>query len=135
VNVPENNDRPIIVKTFKEFVDQTDNLVKESHQHLLPREGEFPYVPPKSCHQDAHRVKGAGKEVYADDSGRHWSFDMLHKNHWDVSNPNGKAKGAYVRVDTAGTMREVHARSKAAGQQLLLECGITASGRLQIILE
>ncbi len=128
-------DRLIIMKTFREFVDETDKIVTESHKHLLPKKGAFPYLPPKNCHQDALRVKDAGKEVYADDRGRHWSFDMLHKDHWDVSNPNGKAKGAYIRVNTSGAIRELHAQSKTVGQQLLLEYGITASDHIQLILE
>lgn len=122
------------MQTLKDFVNDPKNVLWESHKHLLPKCGDFPYVPPKKCHHGAHRIKGAGKEVYADTNNLHWSFNMLHKSHWDVRNPNGKAKNAYIRVDPSGSIFKVRARSMPEGQQLLLECGITPTTPVQLIL-
>jgi len=63
----------------------------------LPRDGENPYEPPKSGR--GKPVKIPGQNAWKDKNGRTWKWDTLHRDHWDVTDKDGK----HINVNPDGS--------------------------------
>ena len=70
------------------YLFKNENVVKKNEDskiEKLPKEGNFPFIPPKSKDGKIPKNKNG---AYVDKKGNEWKWDSK-KEEWDVSNKNG----------------------------------------------
>ena len=59
--------------------------IYHKYPNSLPTEGEHPFVPPENWENMV--IQKGPNHGYLDRDGNEWKWDLFHRNHWDVTDP------------------------------------------------